>query len=73
MATTGLMLTLSALVILTIPADLPGTPLEGAQMIVGLQGMAFIGVALIRGAWFCWKERATIRSMIRDLRDLGNA
>jgi hypothetical protein len=71
MPTTGLMLMLSALAVLTIPADLPGTPLEGAQTIVGLQGMAYIAIALVRGAWFLIRERATIARMIRDIRDLG--
>jgi hypothetical protein len=58
---------LSAIAVWTIPANLPGTPAEGAQMVVALQGVAFIGIALIRGGWFCWKERTTIRSMFRDI------
>jgi hypothetical protein len=58
---------LSAAAVLTIPADLPGTPHDGAQMIVGLQGMVFCGAAIIRGAWFLAWNWSTLREAVRDL------
>jgi hypothetical protein len=60
---------LSAAAVWTIPADLPGTPLDGATMIVGLQGMFFCGVAAVQGAWFLIKERKTVARMFRDVTD----
>jgi hypothetical protein len=53
----------SAAVVWTIPADLPGSPLDGAQMIVGLQGMVFTGVAVVRAAWFLFKNRTIVAQM----------
>jgi hypothetical protein len=57
----------SAAMVWTIPADLPGTPHDGAQMIVGLQGMALTATAAVRGAWFLIRERRTIARIICDL------
>jgi hypothetical protein len=67
MAAIGLGLFLSAMAALTIPANLPGTPLEGAQMIVSLQCVAFCAVAVLRGAWFLLVNRKTVAQMVRDL------
>jgi hypothetical protein len=40
--------------------------LAGGYAIVGLQGMAFIGVAAVRGALCLWRERKVIAQIIRE-------
>ena len=66
---TSIGIVLSAAAVWTIPADLPGTPAQGAMMIVSLQGMAFLAVAVIRGAWFVIRNHAMVREIIRDIID----
>jgi hypothetical protein len=67
MLTVAIGILASAAAVWTIPADLPGTPHDGAQMIVGLQGLVFTGVAALRGAWFLIKERRTVVRMVLDI------
>jgi hypothetical protein len=64
----SLTISLSALAILTIPADMAAVR-EGAQMIVGLQGLCFCIVAAVRGIWWTWSNRADLRQGFRDLVD----
>ena len=64
----SLVIVLSAIAILAIPADM-GTFRDGAQTIVGLQGMCFCGIAIIRGIWLAWINRATIRQFWKEVID----
>lgn len=61
----ALVIIASAFAILTIPDDLT-TFREGAQTIVGLQGMCFCSVAVIRSVWLTWRNRATIRQFCKE-------
>jgi hypothetical protein len=63
MAMTGLMIIGSAFLVMTMPAEMQAP----AQAIVGLQGMAYITIALFRGIAFVIAERATLKQMIRDI------
>jgi len=58
----------SAFAILTIPDEL-ATFRDGAQTIVGMQGMCFCGVAIIRSIWLAWINRATIRQFLKEALD----
>ena len=64
----ALVIVASAFAILTIPDDLVAVR-EGAQMIVGLQSMCFCGVAVLRGIWLAWINRATIRQFCKEVID----